>query len=279
MTKKVLVIILNYLTYKLTIDLIEDLNNLNVDLFDILVIDNNSPNESASILERESKRNNFVFIGNKINNGYAAGNNIGLRYAYTHNYKYSLILNNDVKINDKNIIELLISDLENNKKIGAVGPRIVDLEGNAIAPYVNRPNIWNMTLGISRDKKVRNSNIYISRYVYRLFGCCLLVNNAVMNQIDYFDERTFLYQEENILAEKMRNIGYKMYYDSEVSIIHMESSTINSSGFGKNTKKRKILEDSTKIYLKNYRGYNNLYLYLCIYTRNLINIIKEGMRK
>ena len=48
--KKILVVILNYRTYKMTLNLIKELNYLDTSLFDILVIDNCSKNESADIL-------------------------------------------------------------------------------------------------------------------------------------------------------------------------------------------------------------------------------------
>ena len=58
-SKSVLIVILNYLTYQLTLDLIPVLQRLDYDNYSILVIDNASPNESgarlASFLSKKFK--------------------------------------------------------------------------------------------------------------------------------------------------------------------------------------------------------------------------------
>ena len=92
----VLAIILNYKTYEQTLEIIDKLKLLKYSNLDILVVDNFSPNESATVLEDSSAHDGFVFIKNTRNAGYAAGNNIGIRYAVEHEYKYSWILNNDL---------------------------------------------------------------------------------------------------------------------------------------------------------------------------------------
>ena len=58
----VLIIILNYKTYQLTLNLIEQLKKLNYPSFDILVIDNNSSNESGKILKEKANILNYIFI-------------------------------------------------------------------------------------------------------------------------------------------------------------------------------------------------------------------------
>ena len=144
--KKVLIIILNYKTYKMTIDLVEQLKTLDDNLFDIMIIDNNSPNESALILERFAKDKGLIFLKNNINSGYAAGNNIGIRYATNKGYQYSLILNNDLKIVDSEFIEKLII-AGSDERVACIGPKIVDLDGESVAPYCNRPSFYSLTLG------------------------------------------------------------------------------------------------------------------------------------
>ena len=52
----VLIVILNYGTYDLTINLIKQLHsNLNYQSYDIMVVDNCSPNESSKVVEENSK--------------------------------------------------------------------------------------------------------------------------------------------------------------------------------------------------------------------------------
>lgn len=272
---KVLVIILNYGTFDLTVNLINDLRaNLDYENYSIMVVDNCSPNESATVLEAKSKEMDFIFYANKTNAGYAAGNNIGIRYAIAHGFDYSWILNNDVELREKNVLSHMVEIAEKNEKIGCVGPMIYSLSGEICAPYVNRPTLWSQTFGVIQEKKIRQKYTYRSREVYRVYGCCMLLKNKVMKAVDCMDERTFLYGEEDILAERMMPKGYVSYYDPEVSVTHKESSSMKR--MSKNRKKFQIRESkkSQELYLKEYRHYSAPARWLCHWTRSLITYLR-----
>ena len=58
---KVLIVILNYITYAMTINLIKELlTDLDYENYSIMVVDNCSPNESAEILEQKSKEMGYI---------------------------------------------------------------------------------------------------------------------------------------------------------------------------------------------------------------------------
>ena len=271
----VLVVILNYGTYDLTINLINELRaGLDYENYSIMVVDNCSPNESAEVLEGKSKEMDYIFYANKTNAGYAAGNNIGIRYGIEHGFDYSWILNNDVELREKNVLSHMVQVAERDKKIGCIGPMIYSLDGEICAPYVNRLTFWNMTLGIISEKKIRQKFIHESREVYRVYGCCMLLKNSVMKDVDCMDERTFLYGEEDILAERMLVKGYASYYDSEVSVTHKESASMKR--MSKNRKKLQITESkrSRELYLKEYRHFPAPARWLCHATRSLITYIR-----
>ena len=88
------------------------------------------------------------------------------------------------------------------------------------------------------------------------------------------DERTFLYGEEDILAERMMPKGYVSYYDPEVGVTHKESSSMKRM-----TKNRKIFQikeskKSRDLYLKEYRHYPAVARWLCNATRSLITLLR-----
>lgn len=254
--KQVLVIILNYKTYEMTINLIQQLKKLDESLFDILVVDNCSPNESAKVLLEHSGKLNYVFISNQENAGYAAGNNIGIRYAIQQGYAYSMIMNNDLEIVDSQLLEKLIQIGNANDNIACIGPKVLDIDHHPVAPYCDRPSLYSLTLGIIQEKKRRSKYIDISRPVYRVYGCCMLLKNSAMQEVDCMDERTFLYCEEDILAERLLAKGYIAYYNADASILHMESATVKQEHSGKNLQKMKIAQNSMRLYLREYRHFN-----------------------
>lgn len=272
--KKVLVVILNYKTYEMTVELINQLNGLDHSLFDICVIDNASPNESADVLSGLSEKLGFIFFKNSINAGYAAGNNIGIRYAIEHGYEYSLILNNDLKIVDSFFIEKLVETADKDSSIACIGPKILDINNQPVPPYCDRPTFYSLTLGIVREKKKRSRYIDTPRKVYRLFGCCMLLRNSAMAAVDCMDERTFLFCEEEILAERLLKEGYAAYYCPDASIVHLESATINKEHAGKNVQKIKIMLKSMELYLREYRRYGVLATKFCQLVRFLVMYIR-----
>jgi hypothetical protein len=274
---KVLAVILNYATYEMTLQFIKELKTINTDgiQFDVLVVDNFSSNEVVEQLKSHSETENYIFISNLKNSGYAAGNNIGIRYSIEHGYDYTWILNNDLHIVDSLVLKKMLAVLEKDKTIGCIGPKILSIEGEVCAPYCLRPNVLLMTIGCVFDKMYRKSQMDIARYVYRVYGCCMLLNNSVMNRIDCMDERTFLYCEEDILAERMLKVGKVSYYCPDTSIVHLESITVKRTHGSKKINKIKMVLDSYEIYLKDYRGYGKLLRSICKFFRAVIMYVRN----
>ncbi|MDO4286705.1 MAG: glycosyltransferase family 2 protein [Eubacteriales bacterium] len=273
-TPKVLIVILNYGTYDLTIHLVKHLKKLKYSNYAIMVIDNCSPNESEQVLRENAEKLDYIFYANAKNAGYAAGNNIGIRYGIEHEYNYTWILNNDVELRTDDILDHMVQIAEQNTDIACVGPKIYSLNGSVVAPYCRRPSLWSYTLGIGLEKKFRTSQKDISQRVYRVYGCCMLLKNSVMHTIDCMDERTFLYGEEDILAERMRNAGYMSFYDADVAVTHKESASMKQ--MSTNRKKLQIGESrkSRELYLKEYRQYNIVSRELCHIVAALIAYLR-----
>lgn len=272
--KRVLVIILNYKTYQMTIDVVKQLRKLDESLFDIYVVDNCSPNEATDVLSKASVEMGFGFYRNDKNSGYAAGNNIGIRYAIEHGYEYSWILNNDVRLVDEQILKKMVSVLQEHPDIGCIGPQIIDADGNCCYPYVHRPSLWSMTLGLFAEKKKRAALQNVSGYVYRVHGCSMLLRNADVQSVGCLDERTFLFEEEEILAERLYLIQKKMYYCADTHLIHLESATIGRQRGLKSIRKIKIMNQSMDIYLTEYRHFNRLQRAVCKLFRDGLIFIR-----
>ena len=273
--QRVLIVILNYGTYEMTIGLIKQIKtSLEYSNYSIMVIDNSSPNESASVLKKKSSELGFVFYPNTKNAGYAAGNNIGIRYGVDNGYKYTLILNSDVEIREANFLFHMVGIMEKEKSVACVGPKIISRDGSVCAPYHKRPSFFDLSLGMISYKRARTRHVDKPGYVYRVHGCCMLLRNEAMNEIDYMDERTFLYCEEEILAERLIEKEYRAYYDPIVSVKHNESGTIRK--VSKKSKQFKIRErkKSRTLYLREYRNFNSIQVAICNTIWRIIYLIR-----
>lgn len=268
---EVAVVILNYKSWRDTLNEIDMCHKeIGIDYENIIVVDNASPNESKEELEKNSQLG-YRFIYSTENNGYASGNNIGLKYAFNNGYKYALILNNDILFNDKEFLKKLLEVVDKDNKLAVVNPDVYSPSGYLFNRDAKRPNLFDYTVGMylykKRGRKIQNIDKY--GYVYRPQGCCMLVDLNKLNQVDYMDDSTFLYYEEVILAERLLNKGFRCACCTDTSIIHNHSTTVKSS-FELN-EIIKIKNKSFSYYLKEYRHYSNLKIKMCC----AFNFLKE----
>lgn len=91
-----------------------------------------------------------------------------------------------------------------------------------------------------------------TQYVYALRGAFIMLGALFFEYYDGFDERTFLYNEENILGEMLLVHHLKTIYVLEFRVYHKESKTIKLV-FSKNWKMRhRYARESAKHWYYNY---------------------------
>ena len=263
------VMILNYNSWEDTLKEVEQVHKiLSVEYKDIVIVDNMSTDDSYNRLY--SKNMGFTLIKSCENGGYAKGNNIGLRYSFNKGYNYSLIINNDIIISDKDMINKLQDIFNKDELVATVNPDIYSPDGHLYNRDAKRPSFFDLTIGMYYYRKIGRKIDLIDNYcyIYRPQGCCMMVDLIKMNKVDYFDEHTFLYNEENILAERLLRNGYKCSCCIDTKVIHNHSKVVT-----KYLNKNKIIsinQKSFKYYLKKYRKFNSFIVEICL----LFNYIK-----
>ena len=103
----------------------------------MVVVDNASNNGSyEKLLEKYGANKRIHFIKNEENLGYAAGNNVGFRYAKeTLGADWIVLLNNDVVVEQKDFQKTVLEEYKKHSFYLA-GPDIVTPEGNSQNPYL-----------------------------------------------------------------------------------------------------------------------------------------------
>ncbi|WP_077358727.1 glycosyltransferase [Virgibacillus halodenitrificans] len=259
-----IIIVLNYNDASTTYEFIQKIKDYN-SLQKIIIVDNCSSDNSFTLLkELESEKVKVIQTSN--NKGYASGNNFGIKYA-EQNYKPKniIISNPDIEVSDRSI-KKICDYLDSQAKVVAASGLIHNLDNKVASNYAWKlptyANILARTFAItSKISKIinfkykgydpmikKNSRILP---VDVIAGCFFAIKSDVFKELNYFDERTFLYNEENILAYKIKNKGYKQSILLDEKIVHFEGVSINKSI--KNWKnKYKILGESRTVYLKEY---------------------------
>ena len=256
---KIGMVILNYNDYETTskyIDMIKNYKSIN----NIVIVDNNSTDGSYEKLS-SINNNKIKVIKTDKNKGYAYGNNFGINYLNKNNdVDYIIISNPDIIVEEK-VIKKLQKDMDNNEDISIVCPVINQLDEKIRGwrlPTIKDEILLNINY-IQRKvkKKLNYSEEKYSGHLTKVDvvpGCFFMIRKDIMKLIGNFDEATFLYYEENILGQKLKNIDKKTYVDNEVSVIHDLSVSVDKSY--NSIKKYKILKQSQRYFAKNYLNAN-----------------------
>lgn len=216
MQKKTAVILLNWNTSHHTENCINSINTYcDKNLFDIIVADNGSSNNSLEYLTALFP--DVIFIDNKTNLGFAEGNNRALQYSIHHGYTYSLIINNDTLV-DNDLIGGLMSHLEQHSNAAAVQPAIYWMH--------DKGKIWNgegkfhPLLGITYSSTALPEQNEGFKKASWLTGCCMLVKNAALVKAGAFNDLFFLYYEDVELSYRLRSNGYELHYLPTCHLYH-----------------------------------------------------------
>ena len=228
------IIILNYCSFNATQNLVSQLVDIE-DNVRIIVVDNNSPDNSYNFLiDKFRDYSNIDILQSQRNAGYAAGNNVGIRYALEKlNSPYIAIMNPDVKIAG-GFLANMVRYLEVDRNIAAItGIMLYPLGSLDMASVAWKiPSTLDYVFLCSGLlKRIYNPIIYEEfsnsspmnpgvYYVDTLPGSCFVVRTTVLKEIGLLDEGTFLYCEEQILAKKIRDLGLTNAISVKDSFIH-----------------------------------------------------------
>lgn len=196
---------------------------------------------------------------NMENSGFAKANNLGYRLAkLLYQPRYIIFTNNDIFFKDNFVnINSLLKYLNGN--VGLVGPKVVGLDGKDQSPgkQINIYNRWinkNFIYPFNIFLKFRKDNDIIQKNkndnVFRISGAFMVFKAEIFETIGMFDENTFLYGEELIIAKKMILNKFNTYFCNDITMIH-EHSTIISSHYN-NLEKIKLRFNSELYYYRTY---------------------------
>ena len=277
--KKIGYLIINYNDYDNTIKLINNIKDYKL-LDEIVVVDNNSTDSSKDKLKKIKE---IKLICNDKNEGFAKAINIGCKYLIDK-YKalYIFISNTDIEINKESDLKELVKTFKND--VAIVGPTIKEpdsiVKGWKLTtvkddillniPLINR---------IYRNKKISYPNGYYvdnTSYVDMVKGCFFCIDSDALKKVNYYDENTFLYYEENIMAKKLKVKGYKTVINNEVIVKHNHEATISKNV--NNVNKYKITKESFMYYEKNYNDASRFQLFI-LKILNAINLLGKKIRK
>jgi len=212
------------------------------DSYEIIVMDDNSPQSEAKNLNQKIK--NITFVSNEINLGFLKNCNKGATYAKG---KYILFLNNDTYVLD-NWLDSLVELIESKSDIGMVGSKLVYPDARL---QEAGGIVWNDASGWNYgrlDIPTKPEYNYVKEVDY-ISGASIMIKHDLWEEIGGFDERYIpAYYEDTDLAFEVRKHGKKVVYQPKSEVVHFEGIS-HGVNLGSNIKKYQVINNK-KFYLK-----------------------------
>lgn len=216
MSLLVYIVIVNYNNYYDTIECIRSLNKIDYNSYRIVIVDNNSTNNSEQILRKTFPQYKIIQTG--ANLGFAGGNNIGIKEALASGAEYILLLNNDTTV-EKDFLNKMIECFERNPEAGVVGGKILN--------YNNKDNIEYAGGHINFFKFISVHDDFIKvdidTEVGFITGCLMLIKSETIKKVGLLSEDYFMYYEDTDFCTRVAKAGYKMMYTPEAVVYHKVS--------------------------------------------------------
>ena len=218
---QVSIIIPLYNQLRYTIQCLESIVKNTTIPYEIILVDNGSSDKTPQLL-RELE--NVTIISNEQNLGYAHANNQGAERAKAN---YLLFLNNDTVVQE-NWLQPLHTSISSDKLIGAIGPKLVYFNGRLQAAGCElKKDGWFHGIGKGKNQRLR---IYNNEgETDALYGAALMVSKKAFESVNGFSTvYSPAYHEDIDLCLKIREKGYKLFYQPASVVFHKEFTSSRS---------------------------------------------------
>ena len=251
-------------------------NSIKDEEYEIIITDNNSTDGSQKMINTFEKK--ICLIQNNRNEGYTSALNKGI---IKSTGKYIIVLNPDTILENMSITNL-ISSLKKNSAIGIVGPKVINEDGTfqkSCRRGLAKPKaVFSYFLGLS--SKFSNNENFTGYHlnhldenktneVFGVSGSCMAIRREVVNDIGYFDERYFAYQEDSDYCLMAINKGWKVLYNPNVKVLH------KGGRGGSNTVPMKAIFEWHRSYYKYYfKHFSKEYSFVFNIFYSLVMLLK-----
>jgi GT2 family glycosyltransferase len=235
--------------------------------FEIILVDNNSQDNSLKIFETIIPKNfNYRILLNSKNNGFAKSVNQGLEKA---KYDWVVLLNNDLTM-EQNWFQLISKEIQKNKnkKVATFFGTVLNKEGTKFESQGFKFFIEGKVENISNGKKF--FPLLVKGGVGGGFGSnasLIIYNKKIITKIGLFDETFFAYLEDVDISLRLHNLKYKTVYIPQAISYHLGGGTSNTM---KNIRSRLSYRNWFYIIIKNYSGSD--------FLKNIFQIKLERLR-
>jgi len=220
---QVSIIILTYNSEKYIEELLKSLEDFGNNQ-EIIIVDNDSKDQTVKLAK---KFGHLKVYETGRNLGFAKGINYGAEKAKGD---YLLFINPDAVFKKGNLNDL-VSVFEENEKVGVVGGKLIDYQGNSeksAGKFFNFFETIMLALGLDEKFKLRFSPDKITEVDF-VSGGFMIVESNIFKKMGGFDEKFFMYVEDMELCYRVRKSGREVYFSPNVVISHAGQGSSNKT--------------------------------------------------
>jgi GT2 family glycosyltransferase len=221
------VVILSWNTKDLLLRCLETVGaSLRPPSFEVIVVDNASRDGSADAVAARFPQ--AQLIRNPRNDGYARGNNLGIRLARG---RHVLLLNSDTEPAPAALREL-VRFLDANPNYGAASARLWNVDGTIQRACMRFPTLATALFYDGKPGRAYPNNWFVRRHFYKDFdhidsrdveqppGAALCLRREVLDQVGLLDEELFLFFNDVDLCRRILRAGFRIRYLADANIVH-----------------------------------------------------------
>ncbi|VAV83220.1 hypothetical protein MNBD_DELTA01-1467 [hydrothermal vent metagenome] len=200
--------------------------SLDVELW---VVDNGSTDGSMAALKKKYPK--VKRIENKGNVGFARANNQALIRGAG---RYAVLLNSDTIV-PKGQLDKLVAFMDDNPKVGILGPQLLNKDGSKQNSIANYPTLLTELFNKSLLRRLfpeqfpgKEHEISEPIEVDSVIGACMVVRNKATRDAGLFDDGFFFFFEETDWCRRMRFHDWKVMHHPGINIYHLQGATAKS---------------------------------------------------
>jgi GT2 family glycosyltransferase len=197
---------------------------------EVLVVDNASADGSAEMVE--ARFPDVKLIKSNENLGFAKGNNVAIRQCQG---RYIALVNPDVIVLP-GCLDALADFLDQNPKVGNVGPRVLNADGTLQSSCRRFPTLWNNFCSASSLASVfKSSRFFAGEHMFFfphdrtlavdvVVGCFSMIRREALEAVGVLDEGLFMYGDDVDWCRRCWNAGWEVAFFPGAQAIHDKGS-------------------------------------------------------
>jgi len=201
---------------------------------EVIVVDNDSTDGSPGLVRERFPSVRLLPLPE--NRGFGAGNNEGIAAA---SGRYYLLLNSDAWPVD-DAIERLVALADAKPRIGALGPRLRNVDGSLQRSVRGFPTAWRMATEFLFLRKLAPRSQALNAFYRAGFehdrevevdwfkGAVMLLRREAVDEVGAFDPAFFMFSEETDLCYRLVRAGWKVVFTPGAEFVHVGKGSTRS---------------------------------------------------